>query len=402
MRIVFVTTEFVTEAYYSGGLANYLHRLSLALAGMGHDIHVILPASGAPGERGAGKIRIHDVSPATLPFWARAVIRMVPGDSRGWLGFAAAAWRQLEALHKAAPVDLVQVTNLQACGVLIVHYSAVPHLTRLSSLPEWERQWVRPVRRWADRVGDWLEHLQIRRSRNLCAPSRTLAASAERHHAGRVEVLRSPAFIETEDVDRDWAARTLGDRPYLLFVGRLEPRKGAHVLGQALPAVFRAHPDCEAVFAGQDRPDPAGRSVKAQIREWCHGFESRLHFLGELPHVRLYGVMERARLVVLPSLADNLPNAMLEAMCLGRPVVGTIGVSFDEVIEDGRSGFLIPPGDPAALAAKLVEAWTHPELDRIGAAARAAMEPFARDVTIRSHLEHYARIVGGQRPSGGA
>lgn len=402
MRIVFVTPEFVTEEYFSGGLANYLHRLSTALTELGHEVDVILPARGDAATERSGKVRIHYATPASLPGWGRALLRAVPGLSRHWLGFGAAAWQMLEELSQARPVDLVQVTNLQACGLFIVTCSAVPHLTRLSSLPEWEREWVRPSGGPTDRLADWLERLQVRWSRHVCAPSRALAAAAATHRRDPVEVLRSPAFIETEQVDVGWADRVLGNRRYLLFVGRLERRKGAHILAQALPPVFRALPDCEAVFAGQDRRDHTGSSMEAQIRAWCQDFGPRVHFLGALSHPRLYAVMQRARLVVLPSLADNLPNTMLEAMCLGRPVVGTMGASFDEIIEDGHSGFLVPRANPEALAVRIQAAWLHPALTQIGENGRAAVRPFAPETTVQSHLSLYARIAGGVRAPGGA
>jgi glycosyltransferase involved in cell wall biosynthesis len=154
-------------------------------------------------------------------------------------------------------------------------------------------------------------------------------------------------FIETP-LESDHQVQRIGSNPYFLFVGRLQPHKGA---------------------------------------------ERRVRFLGEIRHEELYPVVRRARLVVLPSLSDNLPNAMLEAMALGRPVIGTIGTSFDEVIEDGVSGFLVRPGDSAALADTIVAAWRRTDLDEIGQRASDAVARFAPESSVAAAEAYLEGIV---------
>jgi len=119
--------------------------------------------------------------------------------------------------------------------------------------------------------------------------------------------------------------------------------------------------------------------------------------LQNLPHRQLYPVIERAHLVVLPSLADNLPNACLEAMGLGKVVIGTFGTTFDELITDGVNGFLVPPNDSAALADKMISAWTHPALSNISTAAKQRMREFAPEETVASLLTYYAEVISRHR-----
>jgi glycosyltransferase involved in cell wall biosynthesis len=98
--------------------------------------------------------------------------------------------------------------------------------------------------------------------------------------------------------------------------------------------------------------------------------------MDSLPHRQLYPIIERAKLVVLPSIADNMPNACLEAMALGKAVVGPQGAVFDEVITDEERGFLVSPGNVNALAEKIVCAWTHPKPREIGNATRQKLLEF--------------------------
>jgi glycosyltransferase involved in cell wall biosynthesis len=131
------------------------------------------------------------------------------------------------------------------------------------------------------------------------------------------------------------------------------------------------------------------------MRRVCAGFASRLHFLGETPHETLYPIMREARLIVLPSLVDNLPNAMLGAMALGRPVLGTIGASFDEVIEDGVSGFLVPAGDASALSRRIIEVWRDADLEKVGERARDRMREFRPEIAIKT-LTEYLRLAAAK------
>ena len=91
-----------------------------------------------------------------------------------------------------------------------------------------------------------------------------------------------------------------------------------------------------------------------------------------------------ARLVVLPSIVDNLPNACLEAMGLGRPVIATSGSCFEQLIVSGHSGLLVPPGDVEQLADAIAGAWNLPDqrLEQIGHLAKEQIAKLHPDVTI--------------------
>jgi glycosyltransferase involved in cell wall biosynthesis len=74
-------------------------------------------------------------------------------------------------------------------------------------------------------------------------------------------------------------------------------------------------------------------------------------------------------------------------------VVGTRGASFEEMLTDGETGFLVPPGDSGALADKLREAWMHPRLDEIGRAAKAAVQAYSPEETVQAFLDYAQTII---------
>jgi glycosyltransferase involved in cell wall biosynthesis len=89
-----------------------------------------------------------------------------------------------------------------------------------------------------------------------------------------------------------------------------------------------------------------------------------------------------------------MPNACLESMALGRPVIGTIGASFDELITDEENGFLVPANNLEALSDKMIKAWNHPELHEIGEAARRKSLDFTPERTVTELVNYYREVLG--------
>jgi glycosyltransferase involved in cell wall biosynthesis len=107
-----------------------------------------------------------------------------------------------------------------------------------------------------------------------------------------------------------------------------------------------------------------------------------------------------ADLFVLPSTLEGLPVAVLEAMAAGRPVVATQIDALAEAVVAGQTGVLVPPKDPAALAAALEELLSNGELrQRMGGAARArAAEVFAADAAAAKMASVYDQVLARSHP----
>ncbi len=80
-------------------------------------------------------------------------------------------------------------------------------------------------------------------------------------------------------------------------------------------------------------------------------------------------------------------------MGLGKVVIGTVGTSFDELISDGVTGFLVSTNNPDALAGKIISAWIHPKLEEMGAAARQKILEFSPERTVETLLTYYREIL---------
>jgi glycosyltransferase involved in cell wall biosynthesis len=246
-----------------------------------------------------------------------------------------------------------------------------------------------------------MERLQTRHSDGIISPTRALAeivCQTWKIAPERVAVVPTgmdPAPMRASaDGPLPEAVQAID---YLLYFGRLEERKGVHILGQALPSVLSAHPNLKAVFVGEEHSYRGG-SMRAAIKAMNAAYADRLIFLPRLPQRELFPIIKAARLVVLPSLWENLANTCLEAMQLGRPVIATRGCGFEEVIQDGLSGFLVEPGNPDDLARRMLEALADTALlERVGVGALRRVEDFAIDPMAARLAAYYEQLIARWR-----
>jgi L-malate glycosyltransferase len=154
------------------------------------------------------------------------------------------------------------------------------------------------------------------------------------------------------------------------IVGRLSPQKGHSVLLEAMATVAAEVPDVLVLVIG-DGPDRA--VLEQQVTS--HRLRDHVAFTGVLPQdevFRLYGTMD---VLAMPSLFEGFGLTAAEAMAAGLPVVGTRIEGLSEVIDDGVTGYLVPPGDSGALAGRLVELLNDPgKRRRMGQAGHARVK----------------------------
>ncbi len=183
-------------------------------------------------------------------------------------------------------------------------------------------------------------------------------------------------------------SRAPGER-LLGAVGCLAPRKDFATL-LAATALLRARGVAMQLAVAGDGPERA--ALEAQ-RERL-GLTGIVHFLGERSDVDQ--LLPAFDVFSLSSREEGIPNALLEAMAAARPCVVTRVGGNAEVLADGRTGWLVPPQDPAALADALQTALTdHAEAARRGTAARAAMiSERSIDAMVRRHEAFYVSTLG--------
>lgn len=165
--------------------------------------------------------------------------------------------------------------------------------------------------------------------------------------------------------------RPVVDNRRLVCVGRLCEQKGQLLILEAIGALSRTGVTCELVLAGDG---PMRGALEARIAEL--GLGSAVRITGWISNDTVRQEILGARVFLLPSFAEGLPVALMEALALGRPAISTAVAGIPELLENGRSGWLIPAGSVDALAEAIRQALETPvevlaSLGRNGARAVA-------------------------------
>lgn len=154
--------------------------------------------------------------------------------------------------------------------------------------------------------------------------------------------------------------------PVVGMVANFRPPKDHATFLRAAARVVEMVPTAEFHLVGAGAAEGQGRRYAAEL-----GLASRVRFLGGLPPEATWAAMNRFAVAVLSSLSEGMPNAVLEAMLAGRPVVATAVGGIPEVVRDGVTGCLVAAGDAAGLAAGVGRILKDPALAAaMGAAGR--------------------------------
>jgi rhamnosyl/mannosyltransferase len=207
----------------------------------------------------------------------------------------------------------------------------------------------------------------------LCAESRAMAPDVA------CEVAPMPVAADLFNAPPPGAPRA-----GVLFVGRLTRQKGVDTLLRAA-AAFRA----PLTICGSGPEEGALRALAAEL-----GVEARVRWLATQSQPRLADLYREAAVVAMPSHEEGLGLVAVEAALCGTPVVGFRSGGLVDVVDDGATGFLVPPGDAGALAGALDRVTGDPALGAgLGATARARASWFAPDQVAARYRAIYDRVI---------
>jgi len=214
---------------------------------------------------------------------------------------------------------------------------------------------------------------------------------------GSIPIMRVPNGVDVEKftpVSQD-RKRLLRDRlqlvpdgRFVVFTGRLIPRKGVDVLLRAWRELVQTIPQARLIIVGDGEEAPALQQLASEL-----GIEHRVHFAGYQDNVVEY--LQMADVFVFPSFAEGLSNSLLEAMACGLPIVTTDVEGNKEAIVDGENGLLVPAVDPTELSSALSKVITCRSLaDRLGSEARrTVVSKYSLEQVAERYIRVYQQLV---------
>lgn len=318
---------------------------------------------------------------------------IVPPTLRLWAGFAGEA-RRLAGRFAKVPIDLLHTQNTgceeSAPAARLARVPRVVGTFHVDSSYDLDR--IRSGFRYRA-----LEHLSNHSLHRAIAVSESTRKDwARRTHLppGRIVTIPNGVDLEwfrpTQSPEQARAALGLDtDRMWVGGVGRLDDAKGFADLIAAVASIAGRVPALSLVIAGTGPlRDPLGR-LASEL-----GVGDRVHFLGFRHDVRT--VYEAIDLFAFPSLCEAIGYALLEAMAMHRPAIGTAVGGVPEVIVEGETGLLVPPKDPESLARALLTLAGPPDLRRrMGEAGRRRVERhFDERVAVARTIDLYREMLG--------
>lgn len=392
MRIGLVTTEFVSEPFFDGGLANYIFRLAISLIKLDHTPIIIVTSDFNEVINFKG-IEVHRVDAVFkqkhIP-WNITLIQMI-NRAFSYLNMSFQINKYIRRLHNQNPFDIIQYTHLMGLGMFRI--KTIPSIIRLSSHTPSAME-AHGVKNFRRQQYIW-EKIAMRRTDGIFGPSQMICSIVSKELRRPVKMIESPFINDIEVEDNLVYENYLLNKKYLLFFGTIELLKGVGTIGRTLRKIFSKHSMIYFVFIGKDNGLPDGKPLVPQLFVMAGEYKDKVIYLDKLHHEQLYPIIKNSIAVVLPSRIENFSNACIESMAHKRIVIGTRGTSFEQLIEDGKSGFLCEVDDEKSLlnAVNKVMNLSQKERDQIGQKAWERIQELHPNIVVNKLLEYYAEII---------
>jgi len=365
----FLSQEYPPETV--GGVGRYINQLARAIASMGHIVHVLTRGSGHDRVDFEDGVWVHRLASqdrvAPAPYGIQ-----VP--SHIW-EYSSLMLDELHLLSERQKIDAVYAPIWDCEGVAILLDGQYPMVTGLQTTlhfwlishphfaadPEFMNGFAKPILALEARI--------LQESNAIHAISAAIRSDiSEAYNVVLDDTRTSMIPLGLEDFS------TLAYLPpppvqngdlRILFVGRLERRKGIDVLLDIIPSLLTRHPFLHFDIVGNDAiPGPDGVTTYRAAFEAASSEEvrTRVRFYGEVTEEQLRGFYRSCDIFVAPSRFESFGQIFVEAMIFGKPTLGCRAGGMMEVIEPDKTGLLAEPGDPVSLSSCLDRLISSPSL----------------------------------------
>jgi len=407
-----VTNEYVIDGSGAGGLANYTYRIARALRDLGHNPFVVY----CPWYKHycGNEVLLHDGISVYIanPRFHKSLTGLVfasrllnkgkrlqqllhikwPQKAANTLDeliryfmYSYGARKKVAELQAEIGIDVCQFTHLY--GLSAFSDKRVPTVCRLSSHPDlWQKFGFNTST--AEQIA---QNIGIRRSQMLIAPSSFVGDYVRKKYDKIVHILPSPYLMRR---DQAYIA-TQDEGGYGLYFGSLAEWKGIRILVKALKAVFSHKPKFRFLFIGRNLGFIDGKTPSEFIEQELKAYRKNIEILGNQKQDSLYKYISDSSFCCFPTLADNFPNVVLDAMSASKCIISTYGRGVDEQIINGESGILVAPESEHELSDAILKVINMPAEERrqYGRKARERLELFSPQACASQLVETYRHYL---------
>lgn len=412
MHIIFVTSEMPTKENYRGGLATFTVNIAEIFAAKDNQVEILHVTTKEEKEEYECTVRVKNIYIDKQEWNVYDDVSKIycigeeaDANRREIVSLmkAKAVRDSIYAIDQEQKVDIVHFSNHGAYSIFMG--DRIPYVIRISgflniilggaSTVSGSLQYIdNPLQ-----VRDRLEIYAMKKANRVFAPSQLIADIGEENLHIKVDMLESPYIMKYETWDKAIVETKLKGKKYILFYGNLRYLKGIHVIADLVRPILAQWPDLYLVLAGIDmeiedemrQPVMASTYVSKRAEEYAH----RVLYLGKLSRTELFPVISNAEACLMPSRIENLSNACIEAMALGKIVIASKDASFEQLIIDGENGFLCERDCAESFINTINQMLELPteEKRKIANKAKATINRLNPDVVYEKFLKYYQAVI---------
>lgn len=396
MHIVYVTSEFPGERKI-GGLATYVNNISAIMCAKGHKVTVLTLSDWRNSEY-------------TLDNGVKVIgIKMYFYKGKRWhkrkieIETVINAWRiykRLKRYEKTYKIDIVQAANIYGMGIFKTKVPTVVRLSSDSVVYREAEKFIFSRRHFDEKLHfeDWLEYITEKRADAVFAPGNIIGSIVSKRIGRPVSLIESPFYLDDVKEDSQIYTRELYDKKYFLIYGSLQNRKGMKVVAESLYMLLERYKDIYFAFAGVDFSiNRGGVMINAveYLKKAAKEYGERVIYLGALPKNQLIPIIKNAIACILPSRIENLSNACIEAMGLGKIVIATANAGYGQLIRHKESGLLFKRDSKTALisAVEYFFNMSDSQKERMQYMAQKAVEKLNPECCYQKLIKLYKTVV---------
>lgn len=215
------------------------------------------------------------------------------------------------------------------------------------------------------------------------SPSLAHQIASDKYHGK--PVLNGALFVDTKAFSPKIKLSERADT--VSYFGAITEHKGLMNLIDAIPIILKENDNIQFVIGGAG---PALAEIKKRLKNSQVIENAKVVLCGKINHKEIPGHLNKAKLVVLPSYGEGLPNIVLEAMACGTPILATPVGGIPDVIKDGETGFIMEDNTSECIARNVIRVLNHPDLEKVTKNALALIE---REYTLEAAVERYRKIL---------
>ena len=344
----FISNEYPPENF--GGIGRFTKDLAEEMAAQGHQVHVVTHSNDCDRIDWENGVWLHRIRSQTERI-GTADLQAIPYK---WnLAHCASVYEEVLRLHDRFPLDVISSPLWASEGLLCSLDDRLPScltlMTSQKTLGEIDST-LGASQIWKQQVA--LERQSTRSAKCIHAISHAILEKTLADY-GPTKAMAEVCYLGVRDESANYPRSRQADDPTIevLYVGRLERRKGTDLLLQAARTLCEENARVRFTLIGKDNSGNGKPSYQDQFAEEAqHLIESgRVVFRGAVPDEELYQAYANADVMVLPSRFESFGLVLIEALCFGTPVVASQVGGMEEIVYDGVNGCSIQPDSVESL-----------------------------------------------------